>query len=85
MPGKPLHRELEYFIEHQDELVKLYGGKVIVIKGESVMGTFASVFEAVQRTSQEHELGSFMVQRCEPGPACYTAIFHGYRVSRAAS
>ncbi len=84
MTERPLHRELQYFIEHQDELVELHRGKVVVIKGESVIGVFDSVLEAVHETSREHELGTFMVKRCEPGPSSYTAFFHGYRVSAPA-
>jgi len=81
MSDRPLSRELQYFIDHQDELVESYGGRVIVIEGDRVIGVFDTVSEAVRETAKEHELGTFMVQRCEPGSACYTAKYQGYRAS----
>ena len=83
--GDPLSREFRYFIESQDELVKQFQGKVIVIKGCEVIGAYESVTEAVDESAKEHPLGTFLVQRCEPGPQCYTAVFHGYRVKHAVS
>jgi len=81
MASLPLQHEFDYFLAHQDELVAEYGGKVIVIKDQRVIGTFESFFTAVEETSSEHELGTFLVQECQPGPSCYTATFHGYRAS----
>ena len=75
--------EFRYFLENQDDLVKRFNGKVLVIKGAEVVGAYASVIEAVDETSKEHRLGTFLVQRCEPGNQCYTAMFHGYRVKHA--
>ena len=75
-----LEKEFHYYLEHQDELVKEYNGKFIVIKGHKVLGAFASALEAVENTTKQHELGTFLVQKCEPGNASYTQTFHS-RVS----
>ena len=75
-----LEKEFNYYLEHQDELVKEYNGKFIVIKGYNVLGAFASALEAVENTTKEHELGTFLVQKCELGNASYTQTFHS-RVS----
>jgi hypothetical protein len=71
-----LLQEFEYYLQHQDEFVRQYNGKVIVLKDHVVLGVFDSDFEAVHKTSQEHELGTFLVQRCSPGVQDYTAVFH---------
>ena len=68
--------EFEYYLEHQDELVEKYRGKFIVIKGTSVIGQYDSDIEAVEETSKQHELGTFLVQKCEPGSESYTYTFH---------
>ena len=81
MPAKPLHREFRYFVEHQDELVRKYKGRVIAIKGEAVIGVFDTEIDAIRETEKEHELGTFIVQQCEPGSACYTAVFHGHQIA----
>lgn len=71
-----LEREFNYYLEHQKELIKKYGGKFIVIKGEAVIGEYESELEAVEETSKEHELGTFLVQKCEPGSESYTYTYH---------
>jgi len=41
-----LGKEFDYYIAHQDELVKKYNGKVLVIKGEQVMKALNSLDRA---------------------------------------
>ena len=75
MDGK-LKKEFQYFLDHQDELVAQYKGKFIVIRDEKVIGDFDSELKAVQETSKKYPLGSFLVQKCEPGKESYTQIYH---------
>jgi hypothetical protein len=74
--AKPLEREFEYYLKHQDDLVKKFKGKFIVIKDQKVIGVFDDELEAVEKTAKEHELGTFLVQKCEPGTESYTQTFH---------
>jgi hypothetical protein len=74
--SSPLEREFEYFLTHQDELVREHRGKFVVIKDEKVIGVYPSEFGAVEETAKDHELGTFLVQRCEPGSESYTQSFH---------
>ena len=71
-----LEKEFKYYLEHQDELVKKYNGKFIVIKDYKVIGVFDSELEAVEKTAEKYELGTFLVQKCEPGTASYTQTYH---------
>lgn len=71
-----LNEEFQYYLGHQDELVKQYRGKFVVIKGAAVIGVFDSELEAIEKTSQEHELGTFLVQKCEPGTEGYSQTYH---------
>lgn len=73
---KPLEREFKYFLEHQEQLVNEHRGKYVVIKGDEVLGAYETELEAVQQASKEHELGTFLVQKCEPGTESYTQTFH---------
>ena len=77
-----LEKEFNYYLEYQDELVKKYNGKFIVIKNCKVIGAFDSELEAVEKTAEKHELGTFLVQKCEPGSESYTQTYHS-RVSFA--
>ncbi len=73
---KPLEKEFEYFVKNQDELVKKHQGKYIVIKGNKVLGAYDSDLEALKETTKVHELGTFLVQKCESGSESYTQTFH---------
>lgn len=64
--------ELGFFIEHQDELVRQHRGKVLVLKGCKVVGVHKTALEAFLAAQKEYELGTFMIQPCEPGPDAYT-------------
>ena len=71
-----LEKEFDYYLEHQGELVKKHNGKFIVIKDCQVIGAYDSELEAVEKTAEKYELGTFLVQKCEPGSQAYTATYH---------
>ena len=71
-----LEKEFKYYINHQAELVEKYNGKFIVIKDCKVIGAFDSELEAINTTSEQYELGTFLVQKCEPGSESYTQVYH---------
>lgn len=74
--SEPLEKEFKYFTEHQKDLVDKYEGKYIVLKEEKILGAYNSIAEAVEETSKTEELGTFLVQKCDPGEESYTQVFH---------
>lgn len=48
--NKQLESEFQYYLDHQDELVNKYNGKVLVIKGGAVIGVHDSEIQAVEET-----------------------------------
>lgn len=75
-PKSSLNKELEYYIENQNELVKNYNGKYIVIKDQKVIGVYDTEIEAYFTTKKEFELGTFLIQHCTPGKESYTQSFN---------
>jgi NAD dependent epimerase/dehydratase family enzyme len=71
-----LNNEFQYYLDHQQELVKKYKGKYLVIIGEEVVGVYNSDKEALFESQKKYELGSFLIQLCEPGDKSYTQVFH---------
>lgn len=71
-----LEKEFKYYLEHQDELVDKYNGKFVVIRDCEVLGAFDSELEAIAKSSERFELGTFLVQKCEPGSESYTQTYH---------
>jgi len=74
--AEQLEKEFQYYLDHQNELVEKYNGKVVVIKNCNVIGVYDNELEAVRETRKQHELGTFLIQKCEPGEDSYTATFH---------
>lgn len=68
--------EFQYYLDHQAELVKQYNGKVLVIKNKHVIGVYNTIQEAYDKTTQEHEIGTFLIQKCTPGDKDYSQTFH---------
>lgn len=76
MTDEQLREEFQYYLDHQDEMVQKYDGKVIVIKGGTVLGAYDDELTAISETQKTHELGTFLVQRVSRGPNAYTQTFH---------
>lgn len=71
-----LDREFNFYLKHQDNLLKDYRGKYLVIKGDEIIGVFDNFDSALLTSMKDHALGTFLIQLCEPGDSSYTQSFH---------
>ena len=71
-----LEKDFEYYLQNQDQLVHKYGGRFVVIKDAEVIGVYESELEGLRDASQKFPLGTFLIQKCEPGTENYTQTFH---------
>jgi hypothetical protein len=71
-----LQKEFQYDLDHQDEMVRQYDGKFVVIKDGKVLGAYDDELTAITQTQKTQELGTFLVQKVSPGENAYTQIFH---------
>ncbi len=76
MAGERLAEEFHFFLEHQEELVEEYRGKVIAIRGREVVGVFDTYLDAIGAMSGTYPLGTFLLQKAEPGLEAHTRVFH---------
>jgi len=74
--SNPLEEEFHYYLDNQEELVKKYNGRYIVIKDYKIIGDYDDPGIAIKETSKKHERGTFLVQKCSPGEDDYTQTFH---------
>ena len=58
-----LEKERKYLDSHKDELLKKYGGKVLIISGEEVAGAFDTMDEALQDVGAKYGQKSVLVRR----------------------
>lgn len=70
-----LQEEFDFYLLHQDELVRRYCGKVIAIKGQEVLGEYDSYLDAYIEMSKAHPEGTFMLQKVSEGDEEYSATF----------
>ena len=71
-----VNNEFRYYLDNQDDFVKKYDGKVIVLKNHEVLGTYDTELDAIVETRKEHEPGTFMVQKVSEGEEDYTVTIH---------
>ena len=76
-----LKKEFKYYLDHQEELVKQYNNKYLVIKGGKVIGSYDSKDDAYFETKKTHDLGTFLIQFCSPGNIAYTQTFYSLNVA----
>lgn len=61
-----MNKDFAWFQKHYTEFQKEYGKSYIVIKNQKVIGVYNNYAEAVKKTSITEELGTFIVQECDP-------------------
>ncbi len=70
-----LQKEFQWYLANQAELVRKYKEKYIVIKNQEVIGVYNSEIEAYSESVKTNELGTFLIQECQPGEENYTQTF----------
>ena len=76
-----LDREFYYYRANQEELLKHYNGRFVVVVGDKVIGDYGSYLEAYVNTKKQHEPGTFLIQECTPGNKAYTVTCHNRAVA----
>ncbi len=71
-----LEKEFQYYLENLPALVREHRGRIVVVKDQKVIGVYDDEATAVAETQKKHKLGTFLVQKCEPGSDSYTQTFH---------
>ena len=71
----------EYCLDNQDELVKKYEGKYLVITAEGVQGAYDTLESGYDTALKTYGKGNFMLQLCTKGEDAYTQRFFTSRVA----
>lgn len=71
-----LEKEFKFYLNHQEEFVKEYKGKFLVIKDQKIIGIYDTEKDAYTESSTKYELGTFLIQHCLPGDNSYKQTFH---------
>lgn len=71
-----LEKEFQYYLDNQEDFVKKYLNKFLVIKNQEVVGVYDTKEEAYDDSTSKFELGTFLIQKCLPGTLGHTQTFH---------
>lgn len=71
-----LEKEFQYYLDHQEQLVKEFKGKYLVIKDQKIIGVYNTQEEAYLESQKENEVGTFLIQLCDVGKDNYTHTYH---------
>lgn len=75
-----LEREFEFYLQHQEEFLGKYDGKLIAIKDENVLGAFDSYLEAAAAILPHHKRGTVLFHQVNKNEISEVAVFHSPNV-----
>lgn len=70
----------QYYLERQDELVKMYNGKYIVISHAKEVKAYDDENKAYFESVRNYGAGNFLLQLCTPGKQAYTQYCYSPRI-----
>jgi len=76
-----LETEYKFFQDHLPEFLKEHPGKYVVIVGESVLGFYNSLSDALDETVKDHIPGSFFIELCTDNKDYYNVVLYNWRVA----
>lgn len=60
-----LKKEYAWYTEYKNVLSEKYKGKFLVIKNKVILNSYNSNQEAIEETLKTHDIGTFIIQKCE--------------------
>lgn len=65
-------RDYKWFLDNYNALYEKHGAAFLVIKNETVLGTYPTYAEGVTETLKTEAAGTFIVQNCNGDESAYT-------------
>ena len=65
-------RDYKWFLDNYSQISDSYYNCYVVIKDETILGSYHSYAEAVRETAKSEPIGSFIVQLCNGNETAYT-------------
>ncbi|MDR1130321.1 MAG: hypothetical protein LBK96_05015 [Prevotellaceae bacterium] len=70
-----LEKEFKYYLDNQEELVKKYDGRTLVIINNEIVGDYDNWEDAYFDSMDKFESGTYLIQDCSEGEEAYTQTF----------
>ena len=65
-PLLALQKETKWYAENQEELVKKYRNRYVVIVGNELIADYETIGDGYRTTILTHKPGTFMIRKCIP-------------------
>lgn len=65
--------DFHWFLDNYNELFEQHGKGFFVIQNKLLLGVYNDFLKAIEETSKGHELGTFIVQKCDGTPNAYSS------------
>lgn len=76
MVNDKLKEQFDWYLANQEELVKQYNGKHLVIKDFKVADAYDDENTAYSQAIEKYSIGNFIIQLCTPGDEAYTRTIY---------
>ncbi len=76
-----INKLFQCYLEHQNDMVKQYAGKYLVITADGVEGAYDTMREGYDKAIETYGNGNFILQLCTEGDAAYSQEFFTSRVA----
>ena len=67
-----MHKNFDFYVEHQSELTKKYNGEYIIIVNQEVVGNFENLEKAFEFANKKYRPGEFLLHQVGEGLDNYT-------------
>ncbi|MEX1000710.1 MAG: hypothetical protein WDZ35_01200 [Crocinitomicaceae bacterium] len=76
--SESFEKSFQYYLDHKEELLDKYRGKVIAIYENKILGAFKSKKDAYLKVPEQHnvEIGSFLIKMCEDQDDESNRVYH---------
>lgn len=72
----PLKKNLDWYIENQQDLSAKYNGKILLIVDQGLIEAFDSMEHAYEAAVNSYAPGTFTLQPCSPDSDSYTLTLY---------
>lgn len=80
---KERKEDFGFFLEKYEELYREHGHSFIAIRNKKVIGVYDKFDTAVNETSKEYPLGTFIIQECNGDESGYTNYISSWQLVEA--
>lgn len=77
---KERKEDFDYFIDNYQSIYQKYGHKFIAVRNKEILGAYDTEVDALNETSKNYPIGTFIVQECNGDESGYTNYISSWQL-----